>query len=107
MRRPGVDVLDLGAAFEDLLTRHPLETRTVLPALQQGYPAEALQPLVERYIARCEGQPVIRKPSRPGLIHEERQGVDPVPLQAVVRFLGDDALLARLQDVLPYVRAEG
>lgn len=93
-------------AFVDLLERNPLQTRAVVPALMQGYPAEELRPLAETYIGWCEARPVIRKPSRPGLIHEEREGVDPVPLQALVNFLGDEALTQRLQEVLPYVRSE-
>ena len=103
--RPPVPGL-LGA-FRALLERHPLQTRAVVPALLQGFPPEELRGLAETYIGWCEDKPVIQKPSRPGLIHEEREGVDPVPLQALVNFLGDDALTARLQEVLPYVRAEG
>lgn len=90
----------------DLLQRHPLLTRLVVPALMRPCTAAELRPLAESYVALCETRPVVRKPSRPGLIHEERQGVDPVPLQPLVGALQDEALAARLQDVLPYVRAE-
>ncbi|MEZ4319022.1 MAG: hypothetical protein R3F61_16020 [Myxococcota bacterium] len=89
-----------------LATRRPETARLVVPALLQGYPAEALRAFTESYIALAESRPVVRKPSRKGLIHEEREGVDTAPLQEVVNALGDEALQARLQAVLPYVRAE-
>lgn len=95
----------LVAAVTTLLLRNPRHTRAFVPALMRTWSAEELRPLAEAYIALCESRPVIRKPSRPGLIHEEREGVDPVPLQPLVNSL-DEGLQARLQDVLPYVRAD-
>jgi hypothetical protein len=93
-------------ALTDLALRRPETSRFVVPAVLQGYDADVLRPLTERYIALAESKRVIRKPSRKGLIHEEREGVDTAPFQEVVAFLGDDALRARLEEVLPYVRAE-
>ncbi len=93
-------------AFTALALRRPDTSRFVVPAVLQGYDAEVLRPLTEQYIALAESRPVIRKPSRKGLLHEEREGVDTAPFQEVVAFLGDDALRKRLEEVLPYVRAE-
>ncbi|MCB9669293.1 MAG: hypothetical protein H6734_07470 [Alphaproteobacteria bacterium] len=103
--RPSVPGLVDAAA--GVLERHPELTRVFVPALMRGVAAADLAGLADRYIALCESRPVIRKPSRRGLVHEEREGVDPVPLQPLVNALDDAALTARLQDVLPYVRAEG
>ncbi|MCB9678456.1 MAG: hypothetical protein H6737_25370 [Alphaproteobacteria bacterium] len=101
---PRIDgLLDAMAA---LALRRPETSRMVVPALLQAWPAEALRGLTERYIALAESRPLVRKPSRKGLIHEERDGVDTAPFQDVVSLLDDALLKARLQDVLPYVRAE-
>ena len=96
---------ELLSSLTEVLAREPLRSRMIIPALMSAFPVEDLRPLAESYIALCEQQPVIRKPSKQGLLHEERQGVDPVPLQVLVNKLGDPALVNRLTDVLPYVRA--
>jgi hypothetical protein len=92
-------------AVSAAMAAYPKLARVFLPSLQRAYPASELRDVAEAYIALCESRPVVRKPSRKGLIHEEREGVDPVPFQVLVRSLDDAALEARLEAVLPYVRS--
>lgn len=92
-------------AVAEAMATYPKLARVFLPSLLRAYSAVELRDVAERYIAVCEGRPIVRKPSRPGLIHEEREGVDPVPFQALVRSLDDPALEARLEAVLPFVRS--
>jgi len=93
-------------ALGALVIRHPTATPMVVPALMERFSATEIRPLVESVITLAESRPIIRKPSQRGLVHEEREGVATAPLQRIVSQLDDPALQARLQAVLPYVRAE-
>lgn len=68
-------------------------------------PAPAQRAFVEDVLTLAEAAPRVRLPSRPGVLHTAPEGVDTEALRPLVEALGDAALSARLEEVLPQLGA--
>lgn len=99
---PGVD-----RALGQLARRHPGALDVVVPALLRTADDALLAEVADAVITQAEGAPVEIVPRRRGLVERRRQGIDVSPLEPIVARLGDPALRARWDHLLPVVGPPG
>lgn len=99
----GSDLPGLDQALAQLAQHHPGALKAILPALLPIASDALLRDTVETLLTAAEDAPVVVAPAGRGLVKRHRPSIDTDALQPAVERLGDPALAARLDVVLPVI----